>query len=268
MEVFSIPESEEDLISEIEFCQKNKLPFRILGGGSNVLVDDAGLQGFVIETDPALNFFKQEENRVEVGAGTPLQKFILFCIANNLYGNEFLFSVPGKVGGAIFMNAGTGKKESRSISDFLVSVRIFDGERIFEIPKEKCGFSYRKSIFQKNRKWTILSAVFNLPSQKKELGEERIRERARFAQKFQDTSLPCAGSVFSKSSIFATLLLKYAFPGLQKGGAQYAKNSGNWIHNVKNAKSSDVLFLIRVKKILSWIFLCPPKVEIDIWRDE
>jgi len=199
-EIFSIPNDVEDLISEIAFCQKNGIPYRVLGNGSNILVSDKGIKGFIIKLNKAFNTLKLiNENRLEVGSGVLLQKFINFSIDNDLGGNEKLFSIPGTIGGAIYMNAGLGRNDELSISDYLKTVKVFDGKETREIEKQACNFCHRSSIFQQNKDWVILSAVFELYPQDKFIGQRKKDERMKLVKGNQDRKYPSAGSIFKKN---------------------------------------------------------------------
>ena len=260
-EVLSIPEDEENLLAEIKYFQKNKIPFRILGGGSNILVKDSGVKGFVIKNTRACSQLSIKKNIVEVGSSVRLQEFIRFCVKHNLEGMEYLYSVPGTIGGAIYTNAGRGKRHNLSISDKLVSVRIYDGERIRILNREECRFDYRSSIFQKKRNWVILSAKFKLLEQDKKTGEKKIKERLNFVKEHQDLKYPSAGTIFKKGSEFALKLMM----GKQIGKARFSPKTSNWISNLGEAKAKDVIKLINYAKIIHILMLKNPVSEIEIW---
>jgi UDP-N-acetylmuramate dehydrogenase len=266
-EIMSIPDDVEGLLSEISFCKQKRIPYRILGNGSNLLVSDKGVKGFVVKLNKACNKLNlRNANKIEVGSGVMLQKFINFSINNNLYGNELLYSIPGTIGGAVFMNASIVGKENTvaSISDCLLSVKIFDGEQIKDIVKKECNFNYRSSIFHKRDSWIILSALFELPSQEKAIGRKKIKERMKRVRQHQDRQYPSAGSIFRGNY---SRITSFIMKGKRFGKAMYSKHNGNWINNLGGAKFRDVLFLIKMAQVLN--FLCSLKkarLEIEIWR--
>lgn len=257
--ILSIPESQEELISEIRRCQKEGINFRILGNGSNILVDDEGVNDVVIKNTKACTTLERNGNEVYVGASVFLLKFVEFCVNNNLEGMEYLYSVPGTIGGAIYMNAGRGKKHNLSISNNLISVKIFDGKKIKELKQEDCRFTYRGSIFHENNNWIILGAKFKLEDQPKEIGEKKIRERKNKVNNWSIYEHPSAGSVFKKTSSLALHFLS----GLRIGDA---KLKGKQIVNLGNATYKDVLWLIKISKFFSYLAFKKTELEIEIWE--
>jgi len=255
-----IPENENELVEEIKRCEKERIKYRILGNGSNLLVDDRGLDEVVIKNTEACTKIEKESNVVKIGSSVSLQKFVKFCVDNELEGMEYLFSVPATVGGAIYMNAGRGKKHNLSISDNLKTVKVFDGDEIRELKKEKCEFGFRKSIFQKKKDWVILEAKFELEEQSREIGEKKINERKEKVKDWSIYKHPSAGSVFKQRSYLAKKLLN----GLRIGDA---KLNGNFIYNLGNASFDDVMWLINLSRMLSYITLKKPELEIEIWED-
>jgi UDP-N-acetylmuramate dehydrogenase len=261
----SQPESLDELISEIKWCVERGINYRILGGGSNLLVSDKGIKGFVIKLDKSCsNMHLKGDNEVTVESGVSLGKFIAFLINNNLGGYELLASIPGTVGGAIFMNAGIGPEDNTqvSISDFLVSVKIYSNGKIITVPKKECGFGFRTSIFQKMDA-VLLSAIFRLPKQDKSLGMKLRRKRLESVREQGFYDYPSAGSVFNKNySRYASFLMK----GLRFGRAGFAKWNGNWIYNYDKATSNQVKTLIRLAKITNSLFFKRASLEIEIWE--
>jgi UDP-N-acetylmuramate dehydrogenase len=262
VEKLYLPENEQELICLVKDLSSKGVHYRILGNGSNVLVDSKGLKCVIVKMANACKALTADGNSVYAGASVTLQEFVRFCVENSLHGNEFLFSIPATIGGAVYMNAGRGRQYGTSISDYVSFIRVFDGNTVIDIPKEKCNFSYRKSIFHKNKNYLILGALFILPEQKKELGEKNIKNRLAYAKTHQDQDLPNAGSIFSRGNGLVFNLLK----GLNRGGAQFSKKTFNWINNVNSAKSSDVLFLIKIAKLLHFIILKRADMEIEYWQ--
>ena len=261
-EVLSMPGNVDELLSDIASCEQNNVPYKILGNGSNILVSNKGVKGFVIRLHDACNKIRLiNENTVEVGSGVSLQKFINFSIENNLQGNESLYSIPATIGGAIYMNAGAAKA---SISDHLVSVTIFDGSEIRTKKKEDCRFGFRESIFQTEKKWIILSAVFELSSQDKAVGLEKKKIRMKYVKEHQDRIFPNVGSIFNKDY---GRVARRVMRGKRHGNAMFSKRNGNWIINLGNATSEEVRFLIRRARLVNSFFtLKTAKLEIEIWE--
>jgi len=259
-EVLTVPSSEDELLNEIRDCISNGYKYRILGNGSNLLISDKGIKGVVIcNTNACLSLEMVDNNKVYAGSSVLLQKFVRFCVDNNLEGMEYLYSIPGTLGGAIYMNAGRGRKSGLSISDKIESVRIFDGNEIKMLAKEDCNFQYRSSIFLEKHNWMVLGATFKLGDQPKDIGQKKIKERMEFVKKTQLRNYPNAGSIFKKRSKYVNRLIKR----ITRGNAQL---NNNWISNLGNAKYRDVIWLIRIVSFLSYITFTKPELEIEIWE--
>ena len=173
-----------------------------------------------------------------------------------------MYSVPGSVGGAIFMNAGIGKQVSQSISKYIMSVKVFDGEKIVDIEKNMCNFFYRSSIFQVKKDWVIISAVFELYPQDKSIGHRIKDKRMKWAKNQGYFTYPSAGSIFNKKYAPIMSFMK----GKKIGNAIYSKNKGNWINNPGNAKFKEVMLLIRITKWLHRLLFKKIHLELEIWK--
>lgn len=252
------PTSKEKFVSAIEWCIEQGRPYRILGNGSNVLVSDNGIDDVVIKNTSACTDLEVDGNTVIAGSSVLLPQFIRFFVEQGLGGVEYLYSVPGTIGGAIFMNAGRGKKYNKTISDYLVSVEVHDGERVRDVSVGELDFEHRYSTFQDKPNWVILSATFELPSQDKEIGREKIQERMGYI-KTRDRSTPNAGSVFKNGTSLPMRLLSF-------GGAGFVQD--NRIGNVDDASSSDIERLIWITEVLHKYIptLEERDLEIRVWK--
>lgn len=260
-DLLAIPTTEEELLDTIQRCERDRLPWRLLGNGSNILVDDEGVDGVVIKMTKACGELTVQDGVVEAGASVTLQAFIQKCVRHNLEGMEYLYSVPATIGGAIYMNAGRGAGHPLCVGDRVEHVRVFDGEAIRLVPREACEFGYRRSIFQQRKRWAILGARFRLAPQSREIGERNIRERMAYVRSSQDWALPSAGSVFKKCQ---PLLLDW-LKGQRVGGARYSPKTRNWIQNIDQATSADVLRLIKRAQWLHRLLACRADLEVEIW---
>jgi len=266
-DVLSIPESEEELINEIRRCQSKGIDYRILGKGSNILVDDRGVNGIIIKNTKSCTTLERDGNIVRVGGSVLLPRFVRFCVNNDLEGMENLFSIPATVGGAIYMNAGNyvpKKGRNIEISDNLISVKIFDGDKKRKILKESCDFKTRDSIFHRRKNWIILEAKFKLENQPKTIGEKKIKDRMDRIKDWPIYEHPNAGSIFKQKSFFSRMICKKLLNKLKIGDA---KIENNWIYNLGNASFDDVLFLINMTKFLSYLSFKKPELEIEIWNN-
>ena len=132
----------------VRFAQSKNLPLFILGGGSNLLVSDAGWPGLVLKIGIAGVEERTEEDKVlfEVGAGEDWDRLVARAVARNCAGAECLSGIPGNVGGTPVQNVGAYGQE---VSETITSVLVFDLEdgQMRDLCNQACGFSYRASIF-------------------------------------------------------------------------------------------------------------------------
>lgn len=263
-EAFLVPNSIGDMQEAVGECLALGLPHRIIGKGSNLLVSDKGLRGWVISLERCANdLILEPDGFIRAGSGVPLSRFILASIKTGLFGHEFLSSVPGTIGGAVCMNAGTWLDRNQYISDYLLEVEYYDGEKICSITKDQCEFGYRKSIFQRHPHWIILSASFQVPLQPTSLGIERRRSRLVWSRVNQDARHGNAGSVFRIGHGRPFSILR----GLSLGRAGWSKKTGNWINNYGDASFQSVMRMIRLGKIMHRIFAKKSELEIIVWTD-
>ena len=104
-DLFLQPEDWKDIEKALNFANDQEIPVTIIGGGSNLLIDDKGIRGLVIKTT-GLNKLEFFNDKVKVGAGMGLPLLAIKSGQNGLTGLEFAASIPGTVGGAVLMNAG------------------------------------------------------------------------------------------------------------------------------------------------------------------
>ena len=156
---FQVAKTESELIKIIMANQD----FLVIGGGSNLLVSDKGVSKLIIKNEIVST--EQNGNKVIVSAGTILQDLVDYTIQHDLSGLQKLTGIPGTVGGALFGNAGA---YGQTISDHLIEVKAFDGEKIIILTKEQCQFGYRDSGFKRNRQ-TILEITFLLEEGKSQI---------------------------------------------------------------------------------------------------
>ena len=214
---FFVAKTKENLIKAITVAKKLRLPFFILGGGSNLLVSDKGYKGLVIKF------------------GRPLSLYVS-------KGLDWAAGIPGTIEGAVYGNAGAFGK---SMKDVVKSVEVFDTktEKI-EIFKD-CQFGYRDSIFKKKKNLIILSV--KIKSGKSDW--KKIKEHLDY-RKQRHPKLPSAGSVFKnvEETPVAILIHQAGLTGKKVGDAQISEKHSNFIVNLGNAKAKDVLKLIKLTK--------------------
>lgn len=268
------PQSKKELV-ELALEKEN---CKILGGGSNLLINDAAeFDDVICLREFSDELYVDENGNVTASAAVRLQKLINFINDNGMGGIEYLFSVPGLVGGAIYMNAGRGKSFNCAISDHIITVEALCvkdnsfGKRgeIVELSAADCGFTYRSSVFHKNE-FVILSAVFKFPEMSKEESEKLKRERIELCKRKQDNSASNFGSVFCESNPKIMSMVKKLKLG-NKNGIHYSGKTNNWLLNPngKNAEKGSfdkTCALIKKVEKIHKIFGKRCKPEVIIWK--
>lgn len=258
------PESVEELTGIIS--QNKDILKYVIGGGSNLIINDAR------EFDEVL-CLREFNNKIEdrgngsfyIGASVRLQKAIKSVNAAGYGGMEFLFSVPGLVGGALYMNAGTGRKTNKYISDFVVSVDVLrDGKRE-TVSKEDCKYSFRSSVFQSEKNCIILGAEFRFPEMTAEEAQKGIDDRITLCKKTQDMSYPNFGTVFCVSN---TKIMSYVrkFHIGYKDGCTFSPKRMNWMLNREKGNFQQAVKLINKVKKYHKLLHKECKCEVRIWE--
>lgn len=182
--------SPEQMIQLLTYVQGKNIPYFLLGGGSNLLISDEGINRLVIHNQ--VSGIHQESDLVSVESGTTLQDLVDFTVEHGLSGMQKMTGIPGTVGGAVYGNAGA---YGQTISDSLVEVTVFDGQKDVSFPKKQCQFGYRGSIFKKN-KFPILKAKFKFPPADRKIIQKEAMEIATKRALNFPKGLCCPGSFF------------------------------------------------------------------------
>lgn len=246
VDFLAFPADLDDLRTLLCWCQDGRVPYFILGKGTNLLVRDGGIRGMAINLSRGLTRLQVVAEdagaaAVIAEAGESLSRFVDFSWRNNLCGLEFAAGIPGSVGGGIFMNAGAFRREMK---DALASISLMDSRgQISEKKIEDTAFSYRSMGLKKGE--VILGGKFVLQRGKGEETRARVEEilRARFAK--QPYDLPSAGSVF-KNPLHAPagkLIEETGLKGTRVGDAQVSEKHANFIVNTGKATARDILDL-------------------------
>jgi len=239
--LFAIPESTEDIIELLKFFKLEGVPWVLLGGGTNVVFTNGGYPGCVVRLGRRFARIKvEDDSMLLIGAAAPLTAAVEASASNGLAGMECLAGIPGTVGGAVSMNAGTREGE---ISDVIHEVRVFDGENIYWLPAEKLGFSYRSSNLPET--YVILEARFGLAPSDEEEVRARIRVLKEKRKETQPSGLPSAGCWFRnpEGDSAGRLIDEAGMKGERCGGAQVSEVHANFLVNLGGATASDFLTL-------------------------
>lgn len=237
------PKDVGKLISLLKLLRQNKIKYKILGNGSNLLFSDDKYEGVLIKLSE-FNNLEIVGNKIKVEAGYSLIKLAHIALKNSLTGLEFASGIPGTVGGAIFMNAGAYKSDMGYI---VKSVKVLTPDfRIIELENKELNFHYRTSFLKTHPEFICLEAIIKLERGTKTAIEKVMKSRLKRRMETQPLNYPSAGSVFrNPEGMFAGELIEnLGLKGLKKGGAMISDKHANFIINTGNATSSDIKWLI------------------------
>ena len=241
---FVTVESREEVKAVVSLCREEKLPYYIVGNGSNLLVGDKGYRGVIIQIGREMCDIQVCGNAIHVEAGALLSKIGNVALEAGLTGFEFAAGIPGTIGGAVVMNAGAYGGEMKDVLAE-VSVSTKDGE-FLTLNKEELKLGYRTSIIPE-KEYIVLGAVIELePGDREEIKAKMNELRMRRSSK-QPLEYPSAGSTFKRpEGYFAGKLIQDAgLCGLQVGGAQVSTKHCGFVINKEHATAADIMELIR-----------------------
>ena len=246
-EYCAFPKTVGELCALLTIAKMNGVRARVFGGASNLLLSSQGVAGLVILTTK-MKGISLENGCVRALAGTRLSELCNFAARESLCGAEFLFGIPGTVGGAVYMNAGAHGGE---VSHILVESICYDTEKdeILTLTAEEHELAYRQSVFSK-RPLIVLSSLFKLCKGEHAEIEAKMKALTEKRRQSQPLDMPSAGSVFKRPATgFAGKYIEDAgLKGLRIGGAEVSRKHAGFIVNAGGATSQDVLELIEKTK--------------------
>lgn len=262
---FLEPVDADDLKSTLSLLKKRKIPFSVIGAGTNLLAGDKRLNRAVLSLSaPYFRKIFFQGSRVELGSGVRLSRFMRLARKRGLSGAEFLAGIPGTIGGAIWMNAGI---PDRNIGNLVENVTVIDyNGNIKTLAKKKLNFSYRASGLSE---YIVLSARLRLTKKNPEQIRDKIGKYLGFRQATQDLTRPSAGCIFKNPPGYSAgkLIDLCGLKGKRIGDACISRKHANFILNCKNARARDVLKLMALaKNRVRQKFKIILEPEIKIWR--
>jgi UDP-N-acetylmuramate dehydrogenase len=244
-------ESHQALIQTLGVLRSQKIPFYLLGNGSNLLVSDLGVRGAVIRLGPDFKRIEWQESGenilVDVGAAYPVPQLVRQAARRGCSGLEFAEGIPGSVGGALVMNAGAYGSEMEKIVDRVEAVT--DVGEPCSFSREEMIFSYRDSHLPSGIIVTRLK--LHLSKGKVEEIDLRVRELVQRRKKSQPSGHPNSGSMFrNPPGDFAGRLIEAAgLKGKRMGHAAISDRHANFIVNLGGAKAEEVRGLMEMAQV-------------------
>jgi UDP-N-acetylmuramate dehydrogenase len=244
--------SSDELVAAVLAAGRHGLPVTALGGGSNVLVSDAGVRGLVILVrDRSVE--QVADDAVRAGAGLTINGLVRWTVGHGLAGLEAWAGTPGTVGGAIHGNA---HFQGRNIGDLVRAVRVVtpDGA-VSDIDRRDMAFGYDASRLQTSRE-IALSAIFVVERGEPEALRAIARGSLAFRKRTQPLDVPSAGCIFQNPDpahdrvpegippSAGALVDRAGLKGHQTGGARVSPVHGNFIVHDGTASAADIRALV------------------------
>jgi UDP-N-acetylmuramate dehydrogenase len=265
--------SSDEIVQAVETARDLDIPCFVFGGGSNVLVADAGCAGAVIQAANRRLVIQGTQVRVESGAITAL--IARKTVEAGLTGFEWAIGVPGTIGGAVYGNAGCFGGEMQDVLQTVDAYRLKDRQRI-SLSRKECHFGYRESMF-KHEPHVILGCALQLvPSKDQAASRARLEEIMRLRKEKQPLDQSSAGCVFknyefldekeleilrrsidevpdsmlqAKRLSAGWLIDQVGMTGKRIGNVEISSKHGNFFVNKGGARAQDVLALISMTKM-------------------
>lgn len=240
---FIYPHNQEELVTLLQQCRMLEMPVCFIGEGANMLVSDEGYRGVMIHLGRFITSLTHEEHKVTVAAGTSLQRLILYAEHHGLGGLEGLAGIPGTVGGALIMNAGTHQGEiGDCVHEVLCLNEALEPETLSHT---QLHFQYRSVPELQER--PILGCVIALYETESALLRERRQALLARRSATQPLDYPSCGSVFKRPphNYVGKMVEQLGLKGIRYGNAMISDKHGGFILNLGQAKAAHVLYLLR-----------------------
>ena len=239
--------SVSDITRTLEAVRLQDMPWMVVGKGSNLLVSDEGFNGAIISLGKEFKRFAlpdsdKDESLLVAGAGAMLSNLVQAAFKNGFSGFEFAVGIPGTLGGALFMNAGSASEWISSIVDWVTVLRPDNG--LVRYRGEELDWGYRQSGISHNE----IIVECGLRIEPGHTGQIRARMEASLKRrrKTQPLTLPSAGSVFRnpEGDSAGRMIEELGLKGYKVGGAEVSSLHANFIVNTGNARAWDVVEII------------------------
>ncbi len=251
--LMALPRTEDEAALAIKAANTQYVKPFFLGNGSNLLVSDAGYDGFVLKLCGELARSGGEGTTLRAGAAIPLAKLALDALDRGLTGLEFASGIPGTLGGAVVMNAGAYGGEMKQVVKAVTC--LDENGETKTLSAEECDFSYRHSVFSDHPEWLVTGAELALTPGDPTAIKAKMDELAEQRKTKQPLEYPSAGSTFKRPApvdgqpVYAAALIDQCeCKGLTVGGAKVSEKHAGFVVNTGSATCADILELIRQVK--------------------
>ena len=236
---FVMPNSVDDLKEIINYLKTNKVMFKVVGNGSNLICGESEYDGVVVCLKK-INTYEISNDEIYVEAGV-MAPALANTLAKQGYSClEFAAGIPGTIGGLVYMNAGAYKGE---MADVIKQVLVLKDNELVWMQNDECNFSYRRSIFQDHPHWLVVAAKLKLAKKDPEAIMELMQDRLARRRQTQPLEMPSAGSCFrNPEGKFAWELIdSLGYRGICKNGICVSGKHSNFIVNNGGGTADDYL---------------------------
>ncbi len=241
---YVVPEDYNRIADIIRLCKEEKMPYFVLGGGSNVLFTEKGYKGVVIHIDSHLSDVRIEGDILTAYAGAKLPAVSSQAARAGLSGLEFAAGIPGSVGGAVVMNAGAYGGE---IKDVIEYADVFDTNGdIIRLSADELKLGYRTSIIAQ-KGYIVISAGFRLTGKEPEKIMALMNDYNERRRQKQPLEYASAGSTFKrpKGNFAGSLIEQCGLKGYGCNGAEVSEKHAGFVINKADASADDILNVMR-----------------------
>lgn len=242
-DLFITCDTYSDVVEAVQACDDAEFPWTVVGRGSNLLVSDEGYRGAVLALGREFACHRMEAEIVKVGAACVLAYVVRDAFSAGLGGLAFAVGIPGTIGGAISMNAGSRGVWMDSIID---SVTVFvPGSGLLRLRRSDVAWGYRSAGLPAGS--IVVEAAMRLTEADKDEIQSEMEAGLKRRKVTQPFRIPCAGSVFTNppGDSAGRLIEASGLKGLQVGGARISEVHANFIVNEGSASARDVAMLMR-----------------------
>jgi len=239
------PQNSQELKILLPWLTNERIPWLVMGGGSNILFDDSGFCGIIINLTQ-FSAMHIQDHLIEADAGISLKRICLHAIRNELGGMNFALGIPGTLGGAVRMNAGAIGGQMGDIIESIVCMTP-DGKTHILL-KENLTMGYRHIKWnQIDENAIVIQVKLRLSPELKQRIRQDARQKLMYRKSTQPIGCACAGSFFKNPSetLAAGFLIEQAgFKGYRVGDAMVSHRHANFIINQGQATSKDIISLM------------------------
>jgi UDP-N-acetylmuramate dehydrogenase len=247
------PRTSEELGAVRRLLKDTGVRHAVVGDGSNILFDDRGYRGVIVQIGPAFSQFKlHPDGQVTAGAGLWVPDYVRRVIRVGLKGCVHAIGIPGRLGGLVVMNGGSQRK---GIGEQLVSATVVrpDGE-IVTLDRAACGFNYRFSQMQESNDIVVEARFAYEAGDVGTLRREALTILSERNGKFPRKQPNCGSVFLSNPAMYDQVgppgraIEEVGLKGFKKGGAEFSPHHANFIVNNGTASSADILALIALAR--------------------